>query len=70
MRLDARPKLMKLLYAAGKMGIGTVKMAAKWAREVKVITCAFTVKKPRIVGIDAEKNRAYVISAQWDEKIW
>jgi len=61
---------MKLLYAAGKMGIGTVKMAAKWAREVKVITCAFTVKNPGVAGIHAGKNRANVIAAQCDEKIW
>ena len=68
--MDAGPNLVKHSYAAGEMGVGTAKMAAKRAREVKVITCAFTVKNPRIVGIDAEKNRAYVISAQWDEKIW
>ena len=41
--MDAGPNLVKHSYAAGEMGVGTAKMAAKRAREVKVITCAFTV---------------------------
>ena len=69
-RMDAGPNLVKHSYAAGEMGVGTAKMAAKRAREVKVITCAFTVKNPGVAGRHAGKNRANVIAAQCDEKIW
>ena len=44
-------------------------MAALRGREVTVITSTFTPTQ-RIAGIDAEKNRANVISAQCNEKIW
>ena len=55
--------------AAGEMGQKAAKMAALRGREVTVITSAFTPTQ-RIAGIDAEENRANVISAQCNEKIW
>jgi hypothetical protein len=51
------------------MGQKAAKMAALRGREVTAITSAFTPTQ-RIAGIDAEENRANVISAQCNEKIW
>ena len=58
--MDAGPNVVKHSYAAGQMGVGTAKMAAARAREVTVITSAFTVKNPRVAGRHAIRSRAHV----------
>ena len=64
--MDAGPNLVKHSYAAGEMGVGTAKMAAKRAREVKVITCAFTVG--RTTAGNRARSQVDVLTARGDEE--
>ena len=63
---DAVVKTVLKECAAGEMGIGTAKMAAKRAREVKVITCAFTVG--RTTAGNRARSQVDVLTARGDEE--